>query len=113
MRPPARVKKIGIVLAILAATNWLPAVAGDAILATQKNRAFEPGSVELSPGQALRILNDDGPLLHHAYVRSPRFSFDSGEQKPGATADIVFYELGSYTVLCGIHPKMRLAVTVR
>lgn len=113
MRPLARAKKIGIVVIVAAATTWLPAQAGDPILATQKNRAFEPGSVELAPGQALRILNDDGPLLHHAYVRSPQFNFDSGEQKPGATVDIVFTELGSYTVLCGIHPKMHLAVTVR
>ena len=112
MTPRALAIGTGLVVVTVAAM-WLPAEAGDPILATQKNRAFEPGNVELAPGQALRILNDDLPLLHHAYVRSPRFSFDSGEQKPGTTVDIVFAELGSYTVLCGIHPKMRLAVTVR
>ena len=97
----------------LSATLWLPARASGPVLATQKNRAFQPGAVELAQGETLRIVNDDGPLLHHAYIRSERFSFDSGEQKPGATVDIIFPDLGSFTVLCGIHPKMRMTVTVR
>ena len=97
----------------LSATLWLPARASGPVLATQKNRTFQPGVIELAPGETLRILNDDGPLLHHAYIRSERFNFDSGEQKPGATVDIVFPDLGSFTVLCGIHPKMRMTVTVR
>lgn len=109
----ARAIQIAAAAILVGSTAWMAAMAAEPVLATQKNRAFQPGSIELAPGEALRILNDDGPLLHHAYVRSPRVSFDSGEQKPGATVDIVFSELGSYTVLCGIHPKMRLAVVVR
>ena len=97
----------------LSAMLWLPARASGPVLATQKNRTFQPGAVELAPGETLRILNDDGPLLHHVSIRSERFNFDSGEQKPGATVDIVFPDLGSFTVLCGIHPKMRMTVTVR
>ena len=51
--------------------------------------------------------------MHHAYVDDPEFSFDSGDQEPGAKADIVFTKPGTFDVLCGIHPKMKLVVTVR
>ncbi len=88
-------------------------MAGGGMLVTQKNRSFQPGAVELAQGQVLHILNDDGQLMHHAYVASPSFDFDSGEQLPGATVDIRFPGQGQWVVLCGIHPKMRLNVTVR
>lgn len=113
MKPKIRTAAAGIAAIGLAAALWLPARAGGPVLATQKSRAFQPGSVTLALGEVLRIVNDDGPLLHHAYVRSDRFKFDSNEQQPGTTVDIAFPELGSYTVLCGIHPKMRLAVVIK
>jgi len=59
-----------------------------------------------------QIVNDDGDLLHHAYVESKQFSFDSGGQEPGAKVDITFPVSGAFTVLCGIHPKMKLLVHV-
>lgn len=80
---------------------------------SQKDRSFQPGTAEIGAGQVLRIVNDDGELLHHAYVKSSEFNFDSGEQEPGGHVDIVFPTAGHYTVLCGIHPKMHLAVTVK
>jgi plastocyanin len=87
-------------------------LAAGAVLVTQKSRSFQPGSVELEKRQTLHIVNDDGRLMHHAYVASPNFNFDSGEQFPGTTVDIRFPAAGPYVVLCGIHPKMRLNVTV-
>lgn len=83
-----------------------------AVLVTQKSRTFNPGSVELRKGQSLRIVNDDGRLLHHAYIASPNFHFDSGEQLPGTTIEIRFPTPGEYLVRCGIHPKMRLTVKI-
>ena len=61
---------------------------------------------------ALVIVNDDGDLLHHAYIESDAFSFDSGDQQPGSRTRIVFSVPGDFKVLCGIHPKMKLAVHV-
>jgi plastocyanin len=80
---------------------------------TQKSRAFTPGSIQISRGDQLRILNDDGELLHHAFVRHPRLNFDSGEQEPGTAVLIRFPVAGEFTVLCDIHPRMRLVVTVK
>jgi hypothetical protein len=61
----------------------------------------------------LQIVNDDGDLLHHSYVDSPNFSFDSEDQQPGSKTDITFSVAGNFDVLCAIHPKMRLIVHVR
>jgi plastocyanin len=79
---------------------------------SQKGRAFQPGELTILRGETVQIINDDGDLLHHAYLESNRFSFDSGDQEPGSKTDVVFPVAGSFTVLCGIHPKMKLLVRV-
>src|SRR5262245_29708788 len=80
---------------------------------SQKNREFQPGKVVIKRGEILRIINDDGELLHHAYLTNDKFSFDSGDQQPGSKFDIVFPVTGTFTVLCAIHPKMKLVVDVK
>ena len=94
------------VTTILAAAPMVGAV-------TQSHRMYQPPDIEVARGGTIQFFNDDGELLHHVYLTSPSFSFDSGEQAPGKTIEVRFTVAGSFTVLCGIHPKMRLAVTVR
>ncbi len=79
---------------------------------SQKNRAFRPGELTIKLGDVLDIVNDDDDLLHHAYVDSEKFKFDSGDQDPGTTVEIAFPVTGNFTVLCGIHPRMKLQVHV-
>ena len=79
---------------------------------SQRGRAFLPGELVIKRGEIVQIVNDDGDLLHHAYVESDRFNFDSGDQEPGSKVDIAFTVSGNFTVLCGIHPKMKLLVHV-
>jgi plastocyanin len=104
----------------VAALLLAAAVAGAALAATgtrfvvsQRGRAFLPGAMTIRQGDTVEVINDDGDLMHHAYIDEPGFSFDSGDQEPGAKADIVFTKAGTFNVLCGIHPKMKLVVTVR
>ena len=78
----------------------------------QKDQAFNPGELAVKRGEIVQIVNDDGELLHHACIESKTFNFDSGDQEPGSKVDITFSVPGSFTVLCGIHPKMRLHVRV-
>ena len=80
--------------------------------ASQKGQAFQPGELTIPRGSTIEIVNDDGDILHHAYVESSAFSFDSGDQEPGTTVAIKFPVTGSFNVLCGIHPKMKLRVRV-
>ncbi len=74
---------------------------------------FLPGTLVINRGDTIRIVNDDGDLRHHAYIESDTFNFDSGDQEPGSKTDITFPEKGKFTVLCGIHPKMKLSVEVQ
>jgi len=80
---------------------------------SQKEREFHPGEISIKRGDTIQIVNDDGDLLHHAYIDSPSFSFDSGDQKPGSVTPITFTVAGDFNVLCAIHPKMLLVVHVR
>ena len=90
-------------------TAWAANVA----VVTQLNRKFNPPEVEVARGATVRFVNDDGTLLHHVYTTSPSFDFDSGEQEPGKIVEERFSVPGTYTVLCGIHPKMHLKVVVQ
>lgn len=83
------------------------------IVVSQKGREFNPGEVSISRGDTIQIVNDDGDLLHHAYIDSKKFSFDSGDQQPGSTTNIMFPQIGDYIVRCAIHPKMKLSVHVK
>ncbi len=79
---------------------------------SQKGREFHPGEITIKRGDTIQIVNDDADLLHHAYIDSPNFSFDSGDQKPGSVTPITFTVAGNFNVLCAIHPKMLLVVHV-
>jgi plastocyanin len=80
---------------------------------SQKGREFHPDDITVKRGDTIQIVNDDADLLHHAYIDSPKFSFDSGDQKPGSITPITFAVAGDFEVLCAIHPKMRLVVHVQ
>lgn len=80
---------------------------------SQSGRVFEPNRLAVALGDEVVIHNDDAGLLHHVYVESKDFSFESDEQNPGEKVTIRFPRAGSYEVRCGIHPKMRLLVDVR
>ncbi|WP_342165735.1 plastocyanin [Methylobacterium sp. SD21] len=82
------------------------------IVVSQKGRTFHPETIVVSKGETIVIVNDDSDLLHHAYVDSPTFSFDSGDQEPGSRTPVTFTQTGVFQVLCGIHPKMKLVVRV-
>jgi plastocyanin len=79
---------------------------------SQKQRVFQPSELEIRKGETVQIVNDDSDLLHHLYIDSSWFKFDSGDQEPGSKTDITFTVPGTFTVLCGIHPKMKLVVRV-
>jgi len=79
---------------------------------SQHGREFRPGLLDIQRGDVVRVVNDDEDLPHHAYVASERFKFDSGDQEPGHDVDIPFTVAGTFSVLCGIHPKMHLTVHV-
>ena len=111
-------KGLGEVVSIMLVTIVLLStgsaiLAGTEIVISQRNQQFQPGTVTVAKGQPLVIENDDGGTIHHAYVESDAFNFDSGDQNPGSRTNIVFPSKGEFQVLCGIHPKMKLDVHVK
>jgi plastocyanin len=108
LRRPAAV---GMTAAVLSTSGALIAVA--LTLISQKGREFHPADITIRRGETIQIVNDDGDLLHHVYIDSRKFSFDSGDQEPGTKTDITFPATGDYDVLCAIHPKMKLVVHVQ
>lgn len=98
--------------AVLCALDLAMSAPGEIVI-SQKNKQFEPAHVTLEKGQPLIVANDDAGVVHHAYVESDTFNFDSGDQNPGGRTRIVFPTKGDFQVLCGIHPAMKLDVHVK
>ncbi len=110
-----RMRHLAVVCAVAAAIFGLGTLVGLALpqyTISQKGREFNPGQITIKRGETIQIVNDDGDLLHHAYIDSKEFSFDSGDQQPGSRTDITFPVAGKFDVLCAIHPKMKLEVHV-
>ncbi len=78
---------------------------------TQRDRAFSTGALSIRKGDVVQISNAD-TVVHHIYVESAAFNYDSGEQPVGRTLDVAFPLPGTFDVLCAIHPRMKLVVTV-
>ncbi|MCJ2015507.1 plastocyanin [Methylobacterium sp. J-076] len=99
-------------LGAVAGLSVIGGLQASGIIVSQKGRTFHPDSLTVGKGETVMIVNDDSDLLHHAYIDSPTFSFDSGDQEPGSRTPITFTQTGVFQVLCGIHPKMKLVVRV-
>ena len=85
--------------------------AADSPTISQYNRQFSPAQLQVPAGTTIHIVNDDN-VTHHVYVDAPAMQFDSGEQPVGKTVDVRFDRTGTFTVLCAIHPTMKLKVVV-
>ena len=100
-------------LVVACSVRAVMASAGADTVVSQKNRLFNPIDIAVAKDGTIVIVNDDADLMHHAFVESDSFNFDSGDQKPGSRTPVTFTVRGDFKVLCGIHPKMKLAVHVR
>ncbi|KST56988.1 hypothetical protein AO398_26185 [Methylobacterium sp. GXS13] len=104
---------LALSLLLTVAAEAVVAFSGGDHIISQKGRQFQPGAVSLHPGERMTVVNDDANLVHHAYIEAPDLTFDSGDQAPADRTVITFPQEGDFMVLCGIHPKMKLAVHVR
>jgi plastocyanin len=111
-RPTLYAAAFAAMLPSLMGIGWAAATSKEHVV-SQLGRTFKPAELHIRRGETVQILNDDGDLLHHVYLESSDFKFDSGDQGPGSRTNIMFPKVGSYTVLCAIHPKMRLIVHVK
>lgn len=101
-------------LSIVLTASAIKALGQSAHVVRQKDLAFLPREIALHQGETIAFLNDEGRITHHAYVEADAFSFgfNTGDQEPGTRTEEAFTTKGTFTVLCGIHPKMKLTVRV-
>jgi len=78
---------------------------------TQKGRVFSSESITIKKGDTLTFANNDS-VPHNIISTSKGNEFNLGSQRPGASTDVTFNEAGEAQVICAIHPRMRMTVTV-
>ena len=97
-------------LAVLAVS--CPDVGAAERIVHQKGRIFSMETLTVARGEPVVFLNDD-TVPHNVMSAAPRNAFDLGSQPPGTSTPVSFDEAGEVTVLCAIHPHMRLVITVK
>lgn len=80
-------------------------------IVSQHGRKFSIDSVTVRKGVALTFLNDDS-VPHNVVSLSRGNEFDLGSQPPGTSTDVTFTAAGEVNVICAIHPRMKMVVTV-
>lgn len=87
------------------------ALAAGAVTVSQKGLAFASPSITVEHGTIVTFSNDD-TTSHNILVSGNGVSLNSGLQAPGTPFRAPFLKPGTYQVMCGIHPKMRMTVNV-
>jgi plastocyanin len=77
----------------------------------QKGKLFSPGAVAVKTGDVLLFQNDDA-VTHHIYSSTKGREFSLETLHAGKSAKHTFATKGRVDVRCGLHPGMRLVVTV-
>jgi plastocyanin len=78
---------------------------------TQKGRLFSSDSVTIKKGESLTFANDDS-VPHNIISTSKGNEFNLGSQPPGSVTDVTFKQAGEARVICAIHPRMKMSVTI-
>src|SRR5262249_32545693 len=78
----------------------------------QKGLQFSVEDLTVSKGQTVVFVNDDR-TAHNIMVSGEGVTLNGGLQQPGSEFKVPFAKAGTYQVSCGIHPKMKLSVTVK
>lgn len=80
---------------------------------TQADQTFSQESVTLKAGESINFINKDTVTHNIKIINAGGDTEDKGLQKPGEVIKEKFDKAGEYKVRCGIHPKMKIAVTVQ
>jgi plastocyanin len=103
------VKVLGLMSGLLL-TASLPAAAP--VTVSQKGLQFSSTELSVGKGQIVVFQNDDR-TAHNITVNGDGMNLNGGLQAPGQELKVPFSKAGTYAVSCGIHPKMKLTVTVK
>jgi cytochrome c peroxidase len=79
---------------------------------SQSNLQFSVEELSVTKGQIVVFVNQD-KTAHNITVTGEGLNLNGGLQQPGGEFRVPFSKSGTYQVSCGIHPKMKLNVTVK
>lgn len=96
--------------AAIVLAGWVRAAAP--VTVTQKGLQFSVEELSLTKGQVVTFMNDDR-TAHNITVTGEGLNLNGGLQQPGADFKVPFAKTGTYQVSCGIHPKMKMTITVK
>jgi plastocyanin len=77
----------------------------------QKGRAFSESAMTVKKGETLTFVNDD-TIIHNVMSNTAGAEFNLGSQAPGSTSTVTLTHLGEIAIICAIHPRMKMTVTV-
>ena len=98
---------------LIVAVALASAVRADApVTVTQKGLQFSVEDLTVKKGQTVVFVNDDR-TAHNITVSGQGLNLNGGLQQPGGEFKVPFTKPGVYQVSCGIHPKMKLNITVQ
>ena len=83
----------------------------DTVTVDQKDLAFSVDHMTVDAGTTVTFTNSDR-TPHNIMIRNGGMIENSGLQRPGEAHEVLFGKAGEYSLICGIHPKMKLKVTV-
>lgn len=95
-------------IAVMSVAAW---AAGAVHVVDQNKLQFSVTELTIKEGDTVRFTNSDRPA-HNILVTDGTKILNSGLQQPGDPFDVPFSKKGVYPITCGIHPKMRMTVTV-
>jgi plastocyanin len=88
------------------------AQAGDVNI-VQSNQQFSDDAIKIKTGDTVLFKNSDTVSHNIQVINADGDTDDKGLQKPGETINNTFTAAGEYKVRCGIHPAMKLKVSVQ
>jgi plastocyanin len=78
---------------------------------SQKGKAFSESTITVKKGDVVIFVNDDS-ITHNVMSADAGNEFNVGAQPPGVSTPVTFDKAGEFTVICAIHPRMKLTVKV-
>jgi plastocyanin len=102
-------KSMCVALAVMAS---VAVSAAAPVTVSQQGLQFSVSELAVAKGQSVIFKNDDR-TAHNITVSGDGVNLNSGLQQPGVEFKVPFAKPGTYKVSCGIHPKMKLTVTVQ
>jgi cytochrome c peroxidase len=105
--------RVRIVIAVAAFCVIAAGVRAGVTTIDQVGQQFSEKSAKLAPGDTIQFANKDDVTHNINVVNEDDDNTDLGLQKPGQTLTYKFDKAGKFKIRCGIHPNMKMTVSVQ